>query len=71
VRLARYHPEGERGAYFLGYPSQYGAGTLPEHFAASNDTLLLIAQIETAAGVESAAAIQTHLRWKPRGVEMA
>jgi 2-keto-3-deoxy-L-rhamnonate aldolase RhmA len=57
ARFAHYHPEGERGAYFLGYPSHYGSGTLPEHFAASNDALLLIAQIETAAGVESAPAI--------------
>ena len=31
--------------------------TLAEHFASTNDALLLIAQIETAAGAENAAAI--------------
>lgn len=57
ARFARYHPHGERGAYFLSYASGYGKGTLAEHFAASNEALLLIAQVETAAGVENAAAI--------------
>lgn len=57
ARSARYHPEGERGVYFLGYPSGYGGSTLAEHFGATNDALVLIAQIETAAGAESAAAI--------------
>jgi 4-hydroxy-2-oxoheptanedioate aldolase len=57
ARFARYAPAGERGAYFLSYPSAYGRGSMQEHAAASNDSLLLIAQIETAAGVESAAAI--------------
>ncbi len=57
ARYARYHPDGERGVYFLSYPSGYGGGTLSEHFAATNDALLLIAQIESAAGAENAAAI--------------
>lgn len=57
ARFARYSPAGERGVYFLGYPSGYGGRTLAEHFAATNDALLLIAQIETAAGAENAAAI--------------
>jgi 4-hydroxy-2-oxoheptanedioate aldolase len=57
ARFSRYHPEGERGVYFLSYPSGYGVGTLAEHFPISNDALLLIAQIETARGVENAAAI--------------
>jgi 4-hydroxy-2-oxoheptanedioate aldolase len=57
ARFSRYHPAGERGAYFLSYNSGYGSGTLPEHFAACNEALLLIAQIETRAGVENAAAI--------------
>jgi 2-keto-3-deoxy-L-rhamnonate aldolase RhmA len=57
ARFARYAPEGERGVYFLGYPSSYGGRTLAEHFAATNDALLLIAQIESAAGAQNAAAI--------------
>jgi 4-hydroxy-2-oxoheptanedioate aldolase len=57
ARFARYSPDGERGVYFLGYPSGYGGRTLAEHFAGTNDALLLIAQIESAAGAENAAAI--------------
>jgi 2-keto-3-deoxy-L-rhamnonate aldolase RhmA len=57
ARFSRYSPAGERGAYFLSYSSEYGKGTLTDYYAASNDSLLLIAQIETAAGVENAAAI--------------
>jgi 2-keto-3-deoxy-L-rhamnonate aldolase RhmA len=57
ARFARYTPDGERGVYFLSYPSGYGDGTLASHFSASNEELLLIAQIETAAGVANAAAI--------------
>lgn len=57
ARFARYAPAGERGCYFLSYPSAYGRGTMQEHAAASNDALLLIAQIETVIGVENAAAI--------------
>jgi 2-keto-3-deoxy-L-rhamnonate aldolase RhmA len=57
ARFARYHPHGERGVYFLSYPSGYGGGTLTEHAAATNDALLLIAQVESAAGAENAAAI--------------
>src|SRR5947209_7656881 len=37
ARFARYSPEGERGVYFLGYPSGYGGRTLAEHFAGTND----------------------------------
>jgi 4-hydroxy-2-oxoheptanedioate aldolase len=57
ARFARYHPEGERGVYLLSYPTGYGGRGIADHFAASNDALLLIAQIETARGVENAAAI--------------
>jgi 4-hydroxy-2-oxoheptanedioate aldolase len=57
ARFARYSPAGERGAYFLSYPSAYGRGSMQEHAAASNDALLLIAQVETVTGVRNAAAI--------------
>jgi 4-hydroxy-2-oxoheptanedioate aldolase len=57
ARFSRYHPEGDRGVYLLSYPTGYGGRTPAEHFPATNDALLLIAQIETAQGVENAAAI--------------
>ena len=57
VRHARYFPEGQRGMYYLGYPSGYAGLSVRDHFASANRELLLIAQIETAQGVENAAAI--------------
>lgn len=57
VRAARYAPEGRRGVYYFGYPSGYGALLPQRYFAAANEELLIIAQIETETGVEQADAI--------------
>jgi len=57
VKAARYAPLGQRGVYYLGYNSAYTGITAREHFASSNDELLILLQIETAKGVENAAAI--------------
>ncbi len=57
VEAARYAPVGKRGVYYMGYCSDY-CGVLPaQHFASSNENLLIILQIETARGVEHAADI--------------
>lgn len=57
VEAARYAPQGKRGVYYIGYGSEYGAIPPVEHFAGSNEHLLVILQIETAKGVERAGDI--------------
>lgn len=57
VQAARYHPEGARGVYYLGYGSDYGAKPAAEYFADANRELLIIAQVETAEGVRHAGEI--------------
>lgn len=57
VSAARYHPLGRRGVYYMGYSSAYAGIPPAEHFASSNEELLIILQIETARGVEHAAEI--------------
>lgn len=57
VQLARYHPLGRRGMYYLGYSSEYGGLPAQDHFATANSELFLILQIETVRGVEQAGDI--------------
>lgn len=57
VAAARYHPEGRRGVYYQSPVSRYGSVPPREHMAEANRELLIIAQIETAAGLEQAEAI--------------
>ncbi len=57
VRVARYGPEGRRGVFYLGYGSSYGAMSPADHYASANRELLIAVQIESARGVENAAAI--------------
>lgn len=57
AEVSRYAPEGTRGVFYLGYNAGYGSHSAPEHFASANRELLIIAQIESAAGVERAAEI--------------
>ena len=57
VAVSRYAPEGERGVYYMGYNSEYSGIDPARHFAESNRELLIIVQVETAAGVQHAAEI--------------
>jgi 2-dehydro-3-deoxyglucarate aldolase/4-hydroxy-2-oxoheptanedioate aldolase len=57
VASAKYPPQGRRGAAFGIAHDDYTAGDLVEKVAAANRESLLIAQIETAAGVENVEAI--------------
>jgi 2-dehydro-3-deoxyglucarate aldolase/4-hydroxy-2-oxoheptanedioate aldolase len=57
VASAKYPPQGRRGAAFGIAHDDYTGGNLVEKVAAANRESLLIAQIETAAGVESVEAI--------------
>ncbi len=57
VAACRYHPEGRRGMYYLGYSSDYGSASPEEHLASANRELLTILQIETVEGVRHAAEI--------------
>ncbi|MEJ7900676.1 MAG: aldolase/citrate lyase family protein [Thermomicrobiales bacterium] len=54
VRSARYPPEGARGAAFAIAHDDYEGGDIVSKMRSANDEILLIAQIETAAGVEQA-----------------
>lgn len=54
VRSARYAPEGARGAAFTIAHDDYETGDIVATMRSANDELLLIAQVETAAGVEQA-----------------
>jgi 2-keto-3-deoxy-L-rhamnonate aldolase RhmA len=52
VESARFPPQGKRGFGLL-YQDVWEPGGLPDTLAKSNDETLLIAQIETAAGLEA------------------
>ncbi|MCC6175359.1 MAG: aldolase [Chloroflexi bacterium] len=57
VRSAKYPPVGGRGAAFGVAHDDYSGGDLVEKMRSANDEIVLIAQIETAAGVENVEAI--------------
>jgi 2-dehydro-3-deoxyglucarate aldolase/4-hydroxy-2-oxoheptanedioate aldolase len=57
VRSAKYHPEGGRGTAFGVAHDDYAAGDVAAKMASANAEGMLIAQIETAKGVENADAI--------------
>ena len=57
VRAAKYPPLGGRGAAFVIAHDDYAAGDVAAKMASANREGLIFAQIETAAGVEQAAAI--------------
>ncbi len=54
VRSAKYPPEGARGAAFAIAHDDYEGGDIVAKMRSANDEQLLIAQIETVAGVEQA-----------------
>ena len=54
VRSAKYTPDGARGVAFTMAHDDYAGGDIVAKMRSANDELLLIAQIETAAGVEQA-----------------
>lgn len=56
VRSAHYPPRGERGFATYSRTGRYGAVTAAEHLGAAED-VLVVAMIETAAGVQRAADI--------------
>lgn len=57
VRSAKYPPLGARGAAFGVAHDDYVAGDVVAKMASANDETLLLAQIETKAGLEQAEAI--------------
>lgn len=57
VQSAKYPPEGRRGTAFAVAHDDYTDGDVPAKMRSANAETLLIAQIETAAGVENAGAI--------------
>lgn len=57
VAAAKYPPEGRRGAAFGLAHDDYTAGDASAKMASANQETLLIAQIETAAGVDAAEEI--------------
>lgn len=58
VRFARYRPQGERGiSTFAGHNDFTRIADVPAFLAAQNERILLLAQIETTAGVENQEAI--------------
>lgn len=57
VAAARYTPLGSRGAFYLGYNSEYGAVSPADHYRTANEELLVICQIETARGLQNAGEI--------------
>ncbi len=57
VQSAKYPPEGRRGAAFGVAHDDYRGGDIMETMRSANEEQLLIAQIETAAGVEQVEAI--------------
>lgn len=54
VASAKYPPEGRRGAGFGLAHDGYTGGSVPDKMRAANRNTLLMAQVETAAGVEAA-----------------
>lgn len=57
VRVTRYFPEGERGMFTMGYRSDYGSIPPAEYYAGCNREVLIAVQVESARGVDQAAAI--------------
>src|SRR5919112_231619 len=57
VASAKYFPDGTRGAAFTVAHDDYQGGDVASKMASANQEQLLIAQIETARGVEQAEAI--------------
>lgn len=57
VQISRYTPHGSRGAFYLSYGSEYCGISPEQHYRTANEELLIICQVETAAGVENAAEI--------------
>ena len=57
VDSAKYPPQGRRGAAFGVAHDDYSGGDIIEKMESANDEVLLIAQIETARGVENVDAI--------------
>lgn len=57
VRSTRYAPDGMRGAAFTIAHDDYEGGDIVAKMRSANDELLLIAQVETVAGVERVDAI--------------
>jgi 2-dehydro-3-deoxyglucarate aldolase/4-hydroxy-2-oxoheptanedioate aldolase len=57
VDSAKYPPQGRRGAAFGVAHDDYAGGDIVEKMRSANDEVVLIAQIETAAGVENVGAI--------------
>lgn len=64
VAAAYYPPLGHRGCSFGllhdGYRGEYGPGELPAMLAAVNESVIVIAQIESVAGVAAAEEICSH-----------
>ena len=54
VRSSKYVPDGTRGAAFAIAHDDYATGDIVAKMQSANDEILLIAQIETVAGVEQA-----------------
>lgn len=57
VDSAKYPPHGRRGAAFGVAHDDYAGGDIVEKMRSANDEVVLIAQIETAAGIEQVDAI--------------
>ena len=57
VRSSKYPPVGRRGAAFGIAHDDYTSGDVAEKMESANDELLLIAQIETATGIENVDSI--------------
>jgi 2-dehydro-3-deoxyglucarate aldolase/4-hydroxy-2-oxoheptanedioate aldolase len=57
VQSAKYPPVGRRGAAFGVAHDDYAGGSVDEKIKSANDELLLIAQIESVAGVECVEAL--------------
>ncbi len=57
VRFAKYPPEGRRGAAFGMAHDDYSGGDVAEKIRSANAEVLLIAQIETAVGLDNVDAI--------------
>ena len=53
VSSAKYPPDGRRGAAFAIAHDDYRSGSIPEIVRSANEETLLIAQIETARGLEN------------------
>lgn len=57
VDMAKYYPEGKRGASTMRPHSEYNPGKLVDYMARANQRTMVFAQIETDEGVRNAAEI--------------